>query len=143
MIRKYKAQDTDALVTIWREASAVAHPFLAADFIEQEADNLRNMYFPHAQTWVIEESEKPVGFIAMIENEIGGLFLAPNCHGKGYGKAMVDHVVAIKGQLCVDVFEKNTLGRKFYDRYGFVETERYKHESSGEETIKMAMTELS
>lgn len=136
MIREYKIEDTDALVSIWREASEVAHPFLPADFIEQEADNLRNVYLPHAQTWVIEENNKPVGFIAMIENEIGGLFLNPSCHGKGFGKSMVDYVVKLKGALRVDVFEKNTIGRWFYQRYGFEEIERYKHKPSGEVTLK-------
>ena len=106
MIREYKAEDTNAVVLIWRAASAVAHPFLTADFIEQEAGNLRNMYLPHAQTWVVEDSNKPIGFIAMIGNEIGGLFLDPSFHGKGFGKAMVDYIVALKGALRVDVFEK-------------------------------------
>jgi len=98
------------------------------------------MYLPHAQTWVVEDSNKPIGFIAMIGNEIGGLFLDPSFHGKGFGKAMVDYIVALKGALRVDVFEKNTIGRQFYERYGFVETGRYEHETSGEMTLKMSMS---
>ena len=77
-------------------------------------------------------------FIALIEDEIGGLFLSPFFHGKGLGKAMVDHAVTLKGSLRVEVFERNTIGRHFYDRYGFIETGRYRHEASGELTLKMA-----
>ena len=100
---------------------------------------MRNIYLPNAETWVFEQAGQSVGFIAMIGNEIGGLFLDPSFHGKGFGKAMVDHVVALKGALGVDVFEKNTIGRQFYERYGFIETGSYEHETSGEMTLKMSM----
>ncbi|MFT5180977.1 MAG: putative acetyltransferase [Alphaproteobacteria bacterium] len=139
MIRKYQTEDTDALVSVWREANALAHSFLKDDFVAQVAEDMRNIYLPNAETWVLEDNETPVGFIALVGDEIGGLFLDPSLHGRGFGKAMADHAVALHGPLCVEVFERNGIGRRFYDRYGFVETERYVHEGSGEVTIKMAM----
>tara|TARA_R110000824_G_scaffold397076_1_gene599496 strand:+ start:2299 stop:2727 length:429 start_codon:yes stop_codon:yes gene_type:complete len=139
MIRKYQNEDTDALVLIWRNANALAHSFLSDDFVAQVAQDMRNIYLPNAETWVLEEGEKPIGFIALIGNEIGGLFLEPSLHGRGFGKALADHAVALQGPLRVEVFEKNVTGRRFYDRYGFVENGRYVHEDSGEKTIKMAM----
>jgi putative acetyltransferase len=139
MIRKYQTEDTDALVSVWREANALAHSFLKDEFVAQVAEDMRNIYLPNAETWVLEDHETPVGFIALVGDEIGGLFLDPSLHGRGFGKAMADHAVALHGPLCVEVFERNELGWRFYDRYGFVETERYLHEASGEVTIKMAM----
>lgn len=141
MIRQYLAADTDALISIWRDANAIAHPFLSEDFVTQVGQDIRNMYLPNAETWVLEEEGKPLGFIALIGNEIGGLFLDSSSHGKGFGRAMVDHASELKGPLCVEVFEKNSIGRRFYDRYGFIETERYDHEPSGEVTIKMSVQE--
>ena len=138
MIRKYQTDDTDAIVHIWRLASALAHPFLNEAFLGQEAKNIRNIYLPFAETWVLEEDEV-IGFIALIEDEIGGLFLQPSRHGIGLGRAMVDHAVALHGPLRVEVFKKNSIGRRFYKRYGFAELEEYRHESSGEQTIKLAM----
>lgn len=139
MIRKYRTDDTDALVSVWRKANALAHPFLPEDFVAQVAADMRNIYLPNAETWLLEEERQPVGFIALIGDEIGGLFLDPSRHGKGFGKAMVDHAVALKGPLRVEVFKRNSIGRRFYKRYGFVELEEYRHEPSGELTIKMAM----
>jgi len=143
MIRKYQTKDTDALVLIWQNANALAHSFLADDFVAQVAQDMRNVYLPNAGTWVLEENETPLGFIALVGTEIGGLFLEPSFHGRGFGKALVDHAVATHGPLCVEVFEKNAIGRRFYDRYGFVETERYVYEGSGEVTIKMVMSSSS
>lgn len=139
MIRAYRPADTDALIAIWEKANAMAHPFLPETFVAQVKEDMRNIYLPNAETWVLEEGGRPIGFIAMIDNEIGGLFLDPDHHGKGAGRAMVDHVVALKGPLRVEVFEENAVGRPFYERYGFAFEDEYLHEQSGRVTFKMAM----
>lgn len=139
MIRKYQVQDTDALVSVWRSASTLAHPFLGEGFLAQEAENIRRIFLPNADTWVLEHDGKSAGFISLVGDEIGGLFLDPALHGRGFGRAMVDHCVTLKGPLRVEVFEKNAVGRRFYVGYGFVETGRYLHEASGEITIQMAI----
>lgn len=139
MIREYTANDTDALIAIWEQANALAHPFLAPEFVAFVKDAMRNMYLPNAETWVLEENGGPIGFIAMIGNEIGGLFLDPAHHGHGFGRSMVDHVVELKGPLRVEVFKDNKVGRPFYERYGFEFVEDYLHEQSGAVTVKMSM----
>jgi putative acetyltransferase len=139
MIRTYKTEDTDALISVWEMGNALAHPFLSKEFVAKVAKDMRNIYLPNAETWVLEEDGQPVGFIALIENEIGGLFLDPSLVGKGYGRKMVDHAFALKGPLRVEVFKENAVGRPFYERYGFVYEEEYLHEPSGSVTFKMAM----
>lgn len=139
MIRKYEIADTAALIKIWFEANKVGHPFLNDDFVAQVAKDMRDIYLPNAETWVLDYGQKPVGFIALINNEIGGLFLDPEFHGKGLGKALVDHAVKLKGSLSVEVFEKNKVGRRFYDLYGFVEVDRYCHEPTKEISLKLAL----
>ncbi|WP_373008833.1 hypothetical protein [Hyphomonas sp.] len=44
MIRPYTDQDTDAVVSIWRATSEVAHPFLSEAFLAAETENVRNVY---------------------------------------------------------------------------------------------------
>jgi putative acetyltransferase len=139
MIRKYRNDDTDVLVSIWQKANALAHAFLPDDFVAQVAEDMRKIYLPNAETWVLTHDETPIGFIALIGDEIGGLFLDPAFHGNGHGKALVDHAVELKGPWRVEVFRKNTIGRRFYDRYGFFENGQYTHEPSGEVTIRMSM----
>ncbi len=138
MIRKHTSDDTDAVVDVWRSASALAHPFLTSSFIETEADNVRHVYMKYAETWVTEIDGKVIGFIAMIDNEIGGLFLDPEHHGRGFGRAMVDKAVSLKGSLNVEVFSQNAIGRKFYAAYGFCGRQEYLHEPSGQMTLKLS-----
>lgn len=140
MIRKYEDKDIDAVASVWRTASELAHPFLTKPFLDAEEEALRTIYVVVAETWVLEIDGEVVGFIALIGNEIGGLFLDPGLHGRGYGRAMVDMAVAEQGALEVDVFEKNAIGRRFYDAYGFRRTGEYVHEASGEVTIRMTLS---
>jgi putative acetyltransferase len=109
----------DAVVTTWRAASELAHPFLTSEFLEREADAVRNIYFAFAETWVTEIDGEVVGFIALVDDEIGGLFLHPKYHGQGYGKAMVDKAVADKGPLRVEVFKKTGSDADFTTRTVF------------------------
>lgn len=139
MIREYNTDDTDALITIWDRAEPLAHPFLSDEVREQVRRDTVNIYLPNAETWVLENDGAPVGFIAMIGTEIGGLFLDPSEQGKGLGRQMVDHIVAIKGPLTVEVFKDNKIGLPFYERYGFVVTGEGVFDASGDETFKMAM----
>lgn len=139
MIRRYNSEDTDTLIAIWERAEAVAHPFLPVAVRNRVRDDMRNLYLPKAETWVLEQDGKPVGFIAMAGTEIGGLFLDPPHHGKGMGRQMVDHVVALKGPLTVEVFKENRIGLPFYQRYGFQLREEGIFEPSGDVTYKMAM----
>lgn len=139
MIRDYTTQDTDALIDIWEKANAMAHPFLADDFVAFVKDAMRRLFLPNAETWVIEKAGAPIGFIAMMGNEIGGLFLDPDHHGQGHGKAMVDHVVGLKGPLRVEVFKDNKIGRAFYQGYGFEDEDSYLHEQSKAVVVKMSL----
>ncbi len=140
MIRAYKDDDVEAVISSWRDASEFAHPFLTTKFLDQEADNVRNVYLKFAETWVTELDGQVVGFIALVDNEIGGLFLDPKHHGQGHGKAMVDKAVAEKEHLEVEVFRENIVGRRFYDAYGFRELEEFIHEQSGQPTIRMSFS---
>lgn len=139
MMREYQSDDTDALISIWDKAEPLAHPFLSDEVRDQVRRDTVNIYLPNAETWVLENDGTPVGFIAMIGTEIGGLFLDPSEQGKGLGRQMVDHVVAIKGPLTVEVFKDNKIGLPFYERYGFVVTGEGVFDASGDETFKMAM----
>ena len=97
----------------------MAHPFMDEAFFEKERYNIPHLYLPNADTWVAELDGIVVGFIALIGNEVGGLFLDPSSHGRGVGKAMMDKAQELHGDLVVEVFKENAIGRRFYEQYGF------------------------
>ncbi len=138
MIKTYQpGVDDDAIVDIWLKASRLAHAFLDDDFLTREADNIRNVYLPMADTRTVWADDRLVGFISLLGNQVGGLFLDPDCHGRGLGRALVDDAVARMGTLELDVFVKNDIGRRFYERYGFTEVEQRIDEPTGEPVLHL------
>ncbi len=119
MIRKYDTDDRAELLDVWYDASQIAHPFWTSDLFEQERRDISQEFLPIAETWVFEREGQVVGFISLLGNEVGGIFVAPTRHGQGIGRALMDHARASRDHLKLEVFEANEIGRAFYDAYGF------------------------
>lgn len=136
-IRPYQDTDVAAVLASWEKASSVAHPFLSEAFLEQERYNIPNVYLPNAETWVAEHEEGVVGFLALIGGEVGAIFVQPEDHGKGIGKALMDKARSLRGDLEVEVFAANNIGRRFYQRYGFELQEEKWHEATGQAVLRL------
>ena len=80
-------------------------------------------------------------FIALIGNEVGGLFVDPSFLGRGLGNALMDKARELHSTLEVEVFKENSIGRRFYDRYGFKLQEEKLHEETGCLTLRLSFTE--
>lgn len=139
MIRQYETADTNRILDIWRKASELAHPFLSAKFLDEGVEKIRTLYLPVSETHVFIQDGDVVGFIGLLDNHIGGLFVDPRYHGQGIGRALVDHGRHLKGVLSVEVFKENPIGREFYKAYGFLETGEYIDEETQKPLIKMTL----
>lgn len=137
MIRPYTPADKPAVLSIWREASALAHPFLTTEATDQAEAMIRDHFLDLAETYMVDVAGAPVGFISLIDHEVGGLFLRPAFHGRGIGRALMDRAVARKGYLELDVFTKNSIGRRFYQNYGFTAGEERINGFFGHPEIRM------
>jgi ribosomal protein S18 acetylase RimI-like enzyme len=127
VIRRYADEDRDRVLDIWLAASRIGHPFLSEDELAAQRKATREIYLPMAETWIAVAQDKPVGFIGLLDNSIGGLFVDPEAQGRGIGTALVDHATKLKGTLDVEVFAENPIAPSFYRRRGFVETGRRFH----------------
>ena len=137
MIRRREEKDNDEIMKVWYESSSLAHPFLEPDFVEKVKKDLREIYIPNTETWVYEDNTTVIGFISMLGNEIGGLFVLPNHHSKGIGTQLVNTIKELHHELEVEVFEKNVIGRAFYAKYGFVQMKRYFHSESKNDILRL------
>jgi len=139
-IRTYSEGDLEDLLLTWERATKLAHPFLTESFLEKEKYNIPNLYLPNADTWVLVISERVVGFIALIGNEVGALFVDPEYHRKGFGKLLMDKAQGLHNRLEVEVFKENSLGRDFYQRYGFIVQQQKIHKETGCQLLRLFYT---
>ena len=140
IIRQYKETDLNAVLSSWENASKIAHPFLSESFLNKERYNIPNLYLPNADTWVADVEEKTVGFIALIDNEVGAIFVEPKFQGIGVGKALMDKARSLHSTLEVEVFAENAIGRKFYSAYGFELMHEKIHDETGNKILRLKFT---
>ncbi|PCJ94774.1 MAG: N-acetyltransferase [Flavobacteriaceae bacterium] len=137
MIRTYKETDLEDIMVIWLDAQTAAHPFLSADFVDNVKTLMREKFIPNSKTWVYELDGDVIGFIAMMGNEIGGLFVKPNNQSNGIGALLVDYVSQIYKDLEVEVFNENKIGKPFYFKQGFTIISDYIHEATDQKVLRM------
>ncbi len=138
MIRKHNKEDLEQLINVWHQSSLLAHPFLESSFQEKVKNDMKEIYLPDSDTWVYEEANKILGFISMIGNQIGGLFVLPNNHSNGIGTTLVNHINNYHDHLEVEVFQKNIIGRSFYKKYGFKVISNFIHEPSNQKVMRLS-----
>ena len=128
-IRAYQATtDLEALSAIWFEASMLAHPFIGETRLREQRALIETVYLPKAETWVALTDDKPAGFISLLDNFIGGLFVSPSRQDLGIGRALVAHAKTLKGDLELEVYLDNHQACTFYQALGFEEVSRRSHD---------------
>ena len=137
MIRPYIETDCEQIIAVWAAASAIATPFLSDEFMAEEREQIRSVWLPRAETWVVEADSRIVGFVSLLGNEVGAIFVHPDDQGKGIGCALMDHAASLRDELFLDVFEENAVGRRFYDRYGFRLERSHVHEPTGHVQLRL------
>lgn len=139
LIRSLEEADVDQVVDLWYRASIVAHAFLPDDFFEREREEIVERWLAIADTVVYENAGRIAGFLSLVGDEVGAIFVAPEMQRRGIGRALMDHARARRAHLELAVFERNPTGRAFYERYGFEVAERRIDETTGEPELRLRL----
>lgn len=117
----------------------LAHTFLSEDFLTNERLQIAERWLPMAETTVCEADGRVIGFLSLIGNEVGGIFVDPDHQGRGIGSALMDGARDSCPFLELSVFEANPIGRRFYDSYGFEFVGRRIDEDSGQPELRLRL----
>jgi putative acetyltransferase len=106
---------------------------------EQERRDIVNNHLPVAETYVLERAGTVAGFISLLGTEVGGIFVAPQYHRQGIGRALMDWAHNSRDHLELDVFEANEVGRAFYAAYGFGVLGARVDEATGRRVLRLRL----
>lgn len=119
MIRKFKENDIDAIMQIWKNENIQAHKFISKEYWENNYNYVKKV-LPNADIYVYILKEKIVGFIGLDGNHIEGIFVNTHNQCNGVGTALLNKVKDNKSNLTLRVYKKNTKAINFYKKNGFV-----------------------
>ena len=140
MIRLYTDEDLGELLDVWYRASLIAHSFLSNEFFETERRQIAEHWLPMTETTVYETDGRVVGFLSLIGNEVGAIFVDPDYQGRRIGRALMDRARDSRPFLELSVLEENSIGRRFYDAYGFEFVDRHVGQATGQPELRLRFT---
>lgn len=136
-IRRYREVDQNEILKIWYNESLRSHSFIPAKFWEGHLEDMKSKYLPQSETFVAEKDGEILGFISLVGNYVGALFVAKEHQRQGVGSSLVDFAHRIKGSLFIDVYKENTQAREFYNKYGFIERREKIQPETGQHIITL------
>jgi putative acetyltransferase len=132
-IRRATPADRETLFDVWLRSVRATHSFVSEDDMAAFIPLVRE-YLGSSGTdfWVLCAPDHAVmGFMGLAGSKMESLFLAPEFHGRGGGRRLVEHARGLRGELTVDVNEQNTGAVAFYEACGFVVEGRSALDESG------------
>ena len=119
------------LLKIWEASVRASHLFLTETDILRLTPQAEGALQCIETLWVMQDDQRPVGFMGVQERKIEMLFLHPDYFRKGLGKELVEHAFRELHVEYVDVNEQNPNATKFYERMGFKVFKRNECDSEG------------
>ena len=131
MIRKLRKTDLDEVAYIWLHTNKKAHDFIAETYWDEHFEMVEGM-LGDAEIYVFEEQGQIKGFVGLDGEYIAGIFVREKEQSLGIGKQLLDFVKSLKGQLKLNVYQKNERAIKFYTREQFEIQDEQTDEAAGE-----------
>jgi putative acetyltransferase len=121
ILRKANKADAARIALVHRAAVNTAMPWLPKLHTPTEdIAFFSEVVFGECDIWVAE-AEEIVGFCAFQKGWVDHLYILPEYHGRGLGRALLAKAMDAYDALQLWTFQKNTAARAFYAAQGFVE----------------------
>ncbi|MEY8427012.1 GNAT family N-acetyltransferase [Lachnospiraceae bacterium 46-15] len=138
MIRKLQEPDINQVADIWLDTNLKAHDFIPAQYWKDNFESVKKMLL-QAEVYIYEDETSHTidGFLGLSADYIAGIFVRSGAQSKGIGKLLLDFAKAAKGQLTLNVYQKNVRAVKFYQRESFQIQHKNIDENTGEKEYTM------
>ncbi|HGJ5858382.1 MAG TPA: acetyltransferase [Arsenophonus nasoniae] len=131
-IKRATTNDFAQLILIWENSVRATHDFLPEKMIATLRPLILNNYLPNLQVYMsVDEQNSITGFMAIEQNRLEILFIAPTLRRKGIGKALLQYAVTHFAVNEVDVNEQNKQAIDFYQQQGFKVYDRSELDGEG------------
>jgi GNAT superfamily N-acetyltransferase len=119
-IRPAAPEDADAIADVFLAARKASMPYLPDLHSEEETRAwIRDVVLERDEVWVAAAGSRVDGFLALKDDVLDHLYVAPRLHGSGVGSALFAKAKQLRPQgFRLWVFQRNMQARGFYEARG-------------------------
>jgi putative acetyltransferase len=115
-----RSSDVERMLAVWEASVRATHHFLEESDIRSFLPQVREELTNFSPIHCLRQADRRVcAFIGVADAKIEMLFVAPECHGQGAGRRLVEFAICSLSAHLVDVNEQNSQAVDFYERMGF------------------------
>lgn len=134
-IRPANKADASAIAQIHRSARAAAMPWLPViHSADEDLAFFQDRVLPSETVLVADANGTVIGFVAIKEDWLNHLYIAPTVFRAGVGTKLLAEAKARSDALQLWTFQRNAGARAFYAKHGFKEIERTDGKNNEEKT---------
>lgn len=133
IVRPMRENESLHVMAIWAAYVQKYHSFLSHKWMAETRLLMSTQYLQASEVYVYQYHDRIVGFVGMVANYVGLLFVESEYEGQGFASELLNQVNTRDGNLVTSAYSKNKDGSSFYERHGFVFDKETLHEESGEQ----------
>ena len=121
LLRRARPSDAAAVAMLHLAARRHAMPYLPELRSDDEVRVwTRETLLPKAEVWIAEIAGEPVGYLALVDDILDHLYVAPDHQGRGVGSVLLAKAKALRpAGLQLYAFQRNRRAQDFYEARGF------------------------
>ncbi|HPS30129.1 MAG TPA: GNAT family N-acetyltransferase [bacterium] len=119
MIRALKSADIPVIKDIYIKSNCAAGLNVPEDHFLKDSLQYIHETLHKCENTVFEKNGRVLGIISVSHDYVEGLFVIPDHWNESIGSELLKHVLNIKKDLRLQVYESNTNAIKFYKKHGF------------------------
>lgn len=118
LIEHLDSSDLETISQIWLMSNLDTHDFIEKEYWLNNYSFVKKA-FSSATIYAYYSDNKIVGFLGIINEYIAGIFILQDYRSLGIGTQLLKTIQSTHTKLTLDVYQKNTLALKFYQKNGF------------------------
>ncbi|MFV0441011.1 MAG: GNAT family N-acetyltransferase [Lachnospirales bacterium] len=118
MIREFKLDDLEQVMSIWLETNLKSHNFIAKSYWKNNYDMVK-LLLPKANVYVYDVDGNIQGFVGVEKGYIAGIFVLEQFRSMGIGYKLLGTIKDEYEELTLKVYDKNTRAINFYLKENF------------------------